>query len=161
MNQRYHDYLQSDLWKKTRDEAIERAGNKCFCCGRPFDLQVHHLSYEHLVFERPYELVVLCKNCHKWIEEHKKYQRGGVTYTFKPQEQIELLKSHRAQLYSSTDCKVKPKKELMTEFGKAYYFRDYSQGGDLNLTKLEVLKEEFPKFCEQIIMFTSNHLGQL
>lgn len=149
MDQRYFDYLQSDWWKKTRDEAIERAGNKCFCCDRPFDLQVHHLTYDHLGFERDYELVVLCKTCHRWIEEHKRYQVFNETLTRTPQEQMELLKSHRVQLHNTPDCTVKTSDELMTEFGKTYYFRDYSQGGDLNLTKLDVLKEEFPKFCEQ------------
>lgn len=145
MDQRYHDYLQSDWWKKTRDEAIKRADNKCFCCGRPFDLQVHHLTYENLGFEREYELVVLCKSCHEWIEKHK--QASG--RMLRPGEQLQILTAHREELESGKRLTVKTRDVLMTEFGKVYYFRDYSQGGDLNLTNLDVIKEEFPKFCEE------------
>ena len=145
MDSKYIEYLQSDWWKKTRDEAIERAEHKCFCCERPFDLQVHHLTYEHLGFEREYELVVLCKSCHDWIEKHK--QASG--RTLHPGEQLQILTAHREELESGKRLTVKTRDELMTEFGKAYYRRDYSQLGDLNLTRLEVIKEEFPKFCEE------------
>ena len=120
---RYYEYIQSDWWKKTRDEAIKDAGNKCFCCGRPFDLQVHHLTYDHIGFERSYELVVLCKNCHNWIEEHKRVQDRLLTR----QEQEEILLAYRDSLNNKTVEKVLPKNLLMEEFGKAYYFRDYSR----------------------------------
>ena len=56
---RYNEYLKSDWWKQTREKTIKRYGGKCFCCNKASDLQVHHLSYDHLGFEKENELICL------------------------------------------------------------------------------------------------------
>ena len=91
---RYYEYLQSDWWKKTRDECIDSFEKKCFCCEKPYDLQVHHLTYEHLGFERKSELVCLCKKCHEWIEEKKKYS-GGLS----KKQQWDLLECRKKEIW--------------------------------------------------------------
>lgn len=68
----YREYLNSDHWKKTRAAALQRAGNKCQGCGGTYDLQVHHKTYARRGHERPEDLEVLCRNCHK--DEH------GITF---------------------------------------------------------------------------------
>jgi 5-methylcytosine-specific restriction endonuclease McrA len=63
----YSSYLQSDLWKGIRDEAIARAGGKCEICDSPSrHLNVHHKTYVHVGGnELPQELEVLCFTCHQ------------------------------------------------------------------------------------------------
>ena len=62
----YADYLETDEWKLTRMEAMERAGGKCQICGANCErLNVHHNTYERLGYEAPTDLVVLCENCHE------------------------------------------------------------------------------------------------
>lgn len=64
----YHEYLQSEEWRRVRKETLEsRSG--CALCTKKAD-QVHHLSYDTrtLLGQKPYHLVSLCGECHKWIE---------------------------------------------------------------------------------------------
>ena len=63
----YLEYLQSDLWKQRRYAALENAGFRCQLCGETDSLEVHHRTYERLGYERPDDLVVICKG-HHWIE---------------------------------------------------------------------------------------------
>lgn len=63
----YRKYLKLPEWKLRAKLAIQRADYKCERCGSPFNLAVHHLTYEHLGHERPEDLVVLCRNCHSAI----------------------------------------------------------------------------------------------
>lgn len=63
----YADYLSSDHWKRTRDAARERVGNRCQKCGSDFRLCVHHETYVRRGRELPSDLTVLCKVCHKQV----------------------------------------------------------------------------------------------
>lgn len=64
----YGYYLETDHWKITREQALERANWECQRCGHQYKLHVHHKTYENLGNEQPEDLVVLCKSCHE--EEH-------------------------------------------------------------------------------------------
>lgn len=68
----YKEYLQTDHWKQTRKEALDRAGNKCSVCGATARLQVHHNSYQRLGKEIPTDLTVLCDPCHSVFHERRK-----------------------------------------------------------------------------------------
>ena len=72
-SQEYMDYLRSEKWQKLRSERLKIDGYKCQRCGRPFDLQVHHLFYPpELGTEDPYrDLITLCDICHELIEQQK------------------------------------------------------------------------------------------
>jgi 5-methylcytosine-specific restriction endonuclease McrA len=61
----YRDYLQSERWRLTRIEALDRAANKCQLCTSKNSLNVHHNTYERLGRELPSDLVVLCYSCHQ------------------------------------------------------------------------------------------------
>ncbi len=75
---RYNQYLNSDLWKAIRSEALENADYTCQCCGSVSDLQVHHLTYENCPgMEKQSDLIVLCRDCHEWIEREKKQWRAS------------------------------------------------------------------------------------
>lgn len=60
----YGAYLNSPEWKERRREALVRADNCCEGCGVIEHLEVHHLTYDRLGFERPQDLMVLCNACH-------------------------------------------------------------------------------------------------
>lgn len=60
----YQDYLKTDHWKRVRQEAVERAGNRCQLCNKPGTLHVHHRTYENIGDERPNDLIALCGYCH-------------------------------------------------------------------------------------------------
>ena len=66
----YDLYLQTKHWRKTRLKAIKRAKNRCSICSSQLNLEVHHSTYYDdnnnsiLYWEKPYNLVVVCKRCH-------------------------------------------------------------------------------------------------
>lgn len=60
----YKQYLNSDEWKAIRRNIMLRDGSKCQICGSDERLDVHHLTYAHFKNEYPFELVILCRDCH-------------------------------------------------------------------------------------------------
>lgn len=64
----YKAYINSQQWKRKRQQAIDRAGNQCQVCGvygtRQTRLEVHHKTYERFKNERPEDLEVVCQPCH-------------------------------------------------------------------------------------------------
>ena len=146
MNERYQEYLQSDWWAKNREMALEAADHKCYVCGRPFDLQVHHLTYEHIGFEHLYDLVVLCKTHHRDIENVKKRNITPVSAN----EQRRILNCMKEQIREGVFYPLRTTQELFDEFIEEYKHRDYScKNGDLNLTKLEVIDSAFEEFLNK------------
>ena len=67
----YDRYIHSRKWKKRRFRALVLGGHKCALCNSKNELQVHHLSYEHLGKEKDYELQVLCHSCHQEVQGRK------------------------------------------------------------------------------------------
>lgn len=71
----YKTYLESDAWRARADAAKRRAGYRCQLCNRSRTqviLNVHHRTYERLGNEQPDDLTVLCGDCHKTYEDHRK-----------------------------------------------------------------------------------------
>ena len=73
-DERYNEYLRSETWQRLRSERLKIDGYKCQRCGRPFDLQVHHLYYPpDLGTEDVHrDLITLCDSCHEEVEHQKK-----------------------------------------------------------------------------------------
>lgn len=69
----YNEYLNSDWWKHIRSEALERDNETCQICGNPAE-EVHHMTYVNRGNEYLFELVSLCKKCHK--EYHIKLDKS-------------------------------------------------------------------------------------
>ena len=65
----YHEYIRSEGWEKKRQEALARAGNHCQVCRNVNRLEVHHNTYTTLGNETPFDLVVLCSECHGLFHE--------------------------------------------------------------------------------------------
>lgn len=60
----YAAYLESDVWRRTRDLALEYYGNACCLCNGRSRLDVHHRTYDRAGQERLADLIVLCRQCH-------------------------------------------------------------------------------------------------
>jgi len=71
--QLYANYLKSDHWKELRKNFYLRDKNhrKCFICGNPDNLNLHHKTYKRLGNEKYKNLVALCKKhhyqCHEYV----------------------------------------------------------------------------------------------
>jgi 5-methylcytosine-specific restriction endonuclease McrA len=61
----YTQYLTSDGWKARAFAAKRRAGFECALCEETHHLDVHHRNYRRVGFERPTDLIVLCRRCHQ------------------------------------------------------------------------------------------------
>lgn len=61
----YSEYLESEVWQRTRRWALDKAGDKCQLCKSDIKLNVHHNDYSRLGKEEPSDIIVLCEHCHK------------------------------------------------------------------------------------------------
>ena len=61
---KYQAYLSSEVWAHKRSLVLRRANTLCEGCLERPATQVHHLSYQHVVYELLYELVAICDDCH-------------------------------------------------------------------------------------------------
>lgn len=81
------EYYKSLEWQKKRAFALNRVGHRCERCGYSGILQVHHLTYNNLYNEKPQDLEVLCKECHKDADiersDETRYERGFDTFMTK------------------------------------------------------------------------------
>ncbi len=63
----YAEYLQTEHWSEVRLAAIRRYLNQCLCGKDAKD--AHHVNYDRKGFERPEDVVALCRECHtRWHE---------------------------------------------------------------------------------------------
>ncbi len=70
----YLEYLQSDHWRDVRRDAYRRAGGRCQVCGATRALECHHNNYAHLGNERPEDVIILCRDCHRLFHERRTLQ---------------------------------------------------------------------------------------
>ena len=68
----YHEYLLSDDWQDKKITMVWLR-KSCYNCGSKEKLQIHHLTYKRLGWEKIRDLRVLCSKCHK--KEHGKNGR--------------------------------------------------------------------------------------
>jgi len=72
-SQLYMQYMHSAEWHALRAQMIQHAVYRCQVCNDHHPhLTVHHRTYERLGHEAPEDLLVLCPNCHKLYEDHKR-----------------------------------------------------------------------------------------
>lgn len=72
--QAYNRYIKSPEWQDRRLAKLKQTGHKCQACGSDERLEVHHLSYDRLGWERLEELQVICHWCHS--REHGRTPNG-------------------------------------------------------------------------------------
>ncbi len=66
----YREYLNSDHWKRVREQAFKRDGNRCYMCGTGKNLEVHHRRYDSLGTENEIDdVITVCDDYHTKIHE--------------------------------------------------------------------------------------------
>ena len=68
----YSNYLKSEEWQNLRRKVLARANGRCEGCGDKPATDVHHLTYERFGKEMLFDLVAVCKECHKKIHKQSK-----------------------------------------------------------------------------------------
>lgn len=112
----YKDYLASDSWKFTRDQRI-MADKVCQICGKPYDLNVHHMTYKNVPYEKMGDLITVCRTCHMKIESKKS-------------------RSWYDSFHIVNDL-------IALQFCKENEQNDLSGGGNLNFCELSTIKKYF------------------
>jgi len=64
----YRAHIASRRWNEIRQRILARCNGLCESCGKMRPLQIHHLNYKRVGFERDSDLAALCGFCH--AEEH-------------------------------------------------------------------------------------------
>jgi hypothetical protein len=62
---RYDAYLKTTAWRLKRQAVLTRANNWCEGCAARPAIEVHHKTYEHMGNELLFELVAVCRPCHR------------------------------------------------------------------------------------------------
>lgn len=65
----YREYLHSPAWRRTRARRIALDSGACVKCGTTQHLEVHHLTYRRLGWEKMPDLRTLCRWCHQQISD--------------------------------------------------------------------------------------------
>ena len=83
------EHLHSEYWKALKQRRLILVGDyKCEACAKPTDkLDLHHITYEHLTFEKLEDVRLLCRTCHSSLHKLLGYDRS----TRYPIEILEVL----------------------------------------------------------------------
>lgn len=150
VSEEYDDYLRSPRWQQLKSERLKIDNYKCQRCGRPFDLQVHHLWYPQVLGqEDPYrDLITLCDYCHQQVEQEKK------EYKEKQRSFYELQKEIRTEQSKIWSGRVKESKavqvKMLYQIIKDRARNDLSNVGigKRDYCKREVIVEDFGPVIE-------------
>ena len=141
----YADYLLTDHWLDVREQRNAIDGYKCVLCGSPYNLHVHHISYDRLWCEKPdIDLVTLCEDCH-----FKLHRALNVS-----EELISPIKEKYTDdfyyiISNNTDLK-KLKENYISEIGKVYAKSLKEFAGEIPQSKEITLISLFNKhLCEK------------
>jgi len=63
------EYRLSEWWNNKREAVLSVCKSECMRCNKTKGTIVHHLTYEHLGNETLRDIVILCKQCNKWVHE--------------------------------------------------------------------------------------------
>ena len=97
VDETYISYLRSPEWQNLRSQRLKIDNYRCQRCGRPFDLQVHHLYYPiELGTEDPYrDLITLCDGCHELVEHQKQAFRKDKKDAWEEKRRYDLREIYR------------------------------------------------------------------
>lgn len=67
----YEIYLKSEEWANRRRAYFHKHGTKCCVCNKEHSVQLHHLNYIRLGYEKDSDLICLCAECHNLLHIYK------------------------------------------------------------------------------------------
>lgn len=142
------EYLASNDWKRKRNTRI-MADKVCQICGRPFDLNVHHMTYNNVPHERMSDLITVCRNCHLKIEKRKPAPWYDSFHIVNDLIAIQFCKENLANDLSGKGkydfCKIQTIKECFLPYLKAH-------GGTLDQPRTNTIQAFFRNRRYEIIL---------
>lgn len=122
----YGEYLNSEHWRETRQQRLERDGHKCAICGSTKDLNVHHLTYIRIGKENiDTDLITVCHACHAML--HRVADRSKEDYL----KLIEDLAKSPPHLHDS--IRVPFWNKIRDLLAVEIWLRDQANGGDIRI----------------------------
>ena len=71
------EHLRSLYWQQLKERKLIQQDYRCAKCGKStIHLDLHHITYERLGFERDDDVILLCRACHSSLHEKKGYDRN-------------------------------------------------------------------------------------
>jgi hypothetical protein len=126
----YKDYLNTTHWKNLREIIITK--RKCCCiCESTKILNVHHLTYTNLWFEKDKDLVLLCQDCHYKLHKQLNKKKRKISLKSFSKQYIKKQKKHINRL----------KKELIRKQNKINWIKINTRSRKLN-NKLKIFDLE-------------------
>lgn len=126
MNPDYAAYLASKHWQRTCDWMRGLASECCEFCGagefvwddeyedyRCTTVHVHHITYENIGKEKSFDLLVLCRECHRDAHEFPQRKEHMVRYCLRRRAQQGFLRPDEAELQIE---RLVPAKQFPTTF---------------------------------------------
>lgn len=147
---KYERYIKSGKWKRIKERVKARDGQRCKFCNSTENLEVHHLTYEHLYKEEDYlyDLVTLCKKCHQ--KETNKGKQAHLIYKEikrnKNKDNVQVCQTKKERNTEYTQARSKKINELDK------YIRSIRKNllKQKNLEEYEIIIQELQAINEKV-----------
>lgn len=147
LSEGYKQYMKSDRWFMYRERRLQKANYECELCSKHgCALDVHHLTYENFMHEKPEDTLVCCRACHKYADRIRKLvkrlKRGN---SYKHRRALSVLEYYGYPFDMNADSRDKLK-ELWRRLERIEKGKAESAGDVLkNCSPLviEAIKEHF------------------
>jgi hypothetical protein len=127
----YKAYLMSDHWKNFRYQYFSEHEHKCSRCETGNGaIHLHHITYDHVGYESFFDVIPLCKLCHK--AEHASKKRS--TKRKKPKKKTNGRKRKRVAKSNNKLDELKSQQRA-----------NYSYNTELLIMKIEGMAKRKPK----------------
>jgi hypothetical protein len=136
----YQKYLASEEFAEIRQAVFQRDNYKCAVCGKPHDLEPHHLTYIHLYNEDLRDLITLCSSCHKAYHavDSMKISIDNL-YREEIDEKIMQQRKENQRKYQEERDHEDEVCDLVSNTFKHFLNEDYCKNGDYNLCDYSVI----------------------
>lgn len=118
---RYSDYLASEHWQKFRAKIINKRGTKCEFCESGGTLHLHHIMYKRLGYEAPFDVVLICNECHFRVHRLAKEGKSLRRATKDARKRGQRIMRKRKRIMMARQAATGPRatKEEMRRMGHA------------------------------------------
>lgn len=78
----YLNVLASERWRNLKAHMMAEFG-ECGECGCKEGLELHHFHYDNLGYETEKDVELVCKPCHKRLDEEREHETAVLTFARK------------------------------------------------------------------------------
>jgi len=130
LKKQHKDYIESDKWKKRRNEKLEQENYNCERCGGSAN-QCHHKHYRHFNSTNKeaeiHSLMAVCRECHKQLEGVKEENISPKTTKEDFSQEENLKKYNKKYLADLKEMKEKEAEEGISNGRRRWFNREISK----------------------------------